>query len=280
MNINELKKLWQEHDFRPSKRLGQNFLIDKNVRDNILKELQLDGESIVVEIGAGFGVMSFEIADTAKKVFAVEKDAKICRIMTPLFEQKENLELIHGDILDLDFQALAPRGERLLVFGNIPYYITTPVIEKIIEQRESVKAACIVMQNEVARRIVASPGSKEYGAISCFVQFYTKAEKAFKVSKNSFYPKPKVDSCLLKMEIFSEPQPKVKNKELMFSVIRKAFLQRRKKILNSLAHAGFMSMERGEWQHLLESCGIDISSRAEDLSLSDYARISDAIGED
>lgn len=280
MNINELKKLWQEHGFRPLKRLGQNFLIDKNVRDNILGELQLDGESVVVEIGAGFGVMSFEVADRVKKIFAVEKDAKICEIMAPLFGQKKNLELICEDILELDLQALVPRGERLLIFGNIPYYITTPVIEKIIEQRESVKSAYIMMQDEVARRIVALPGSKEYGALSCFVQFYTKAEKAFKVSKNSFYPKPKVDSCLLKMEIFPEPQFKVGDKELMFKVIRKAFLQRRKKILNSLAHAGFMSMERDEWQRLLESCDIDLSSRAENLSLSDYVRISDAISED
>ncbi|MGB2599290.1 MAG: 16S rRNA (adenine(1518)-N(6)/adenine(1519)-N(6))-dimethyltransferase RsmA [Candidatus Omnitrophota bacterium] len=280
MNINELKKLWQEHGFRPLKRLGQNFLIDKNVRDNILGELQLDGESVVVEIGAGFGVMSFEVADRVKKIFAVEKDAKICEIMAPLFGQKKNLELICEDILKLDLQALVPRGERLLIFGNIPYYITTPVIEKIIEQRESVKSAYIMMQDEVARRIVALPGSKEYGALSCFVQFYTKAEKAFKVSKNSFYPKPKVDSCLLKMEIFPEPQFKVGDKELMFKVIRKAFLQRRKKILNSLAHAGFMSMERDEWQRLLESCDIDLSSRAENLSLSDYVRISDAISED
>jgi 16S rRNA (adenine1518-N6/adenine1519-N6)-dimethyltransferase len=165
-----------------------------------------------------------------------------------------------------------------LIFGNIPYYITTPVIEKIIDEREYINSAYIVIQNEVASRIVSAPGSKEYGAISCFVQFYTKAEKILKIKKNSFYPTPKVDSCLLKLEILREPQVKVKDKELMFRIIRKSFLQRRKKIANSLSHKEFLSLDRNSWQEILGSCGIDPASRAEDLSLSDYARISDTVG--
>jgi 16S rRNA (adenine1518-N6/adenine1519-N6)-dimethyltransferase len=280
MNIGELKKLWQEHDFRPLKRLGQNFLIDKNVRKKIINALPLDGKNVAIEIGAGFGVMTFEIAEKAKKIFAVEKDPKICRIMAPLFSEKKNLELIQGDILDLDIKALTPKNSRMLIFGNIPYYITTPVIEKIIENKQFISASYIVMQNEVASRIVALPGSKVYGALSCFVQFYAKSEKLFKIKKNSFYPTPKVDSCLLKMEFFDEPQVKVRNKELMFRIIRKAFLQRRKKVLNSLAHAHFLSKDRDEWKEIFENCGIDASKRAEDLSVRDYARISDEFGED
>ncbi len=280
MNTNELKTLWHQHGFRPLKRLGQNFLIDKNVRNNILDALTLDGESVVIEIGAGFGVMTFQIAEKVKRIYAVEKDPKICGIMAPLFSEKKSLQLVRGDILDIDIKKLTPKGSRVLVFGNIPYYITTPVIEKVIEAREQVRAAYIVIQNEVASRIVALPGSKVYGALSCFVQFYAKPEKLFKIKKNSFYPTPKVDSCLLKMEFFAEPQVKVRNKELMFRIIRKAFLQRRKKVLNSLAHAHFLSKDRDEWKEIFENCGIDASKRAEDLSVRDYARISDEFGED
>ncbi|MFQ5952663.1 MAG: ribosomal RNA small subunit methyltransferase A, partial [Candidatus Omnitrophota bacterium] len=167
----------------------------------------------------------------------------------------------------------------VLIIGNIPYYITTPVIEKIIDQRQYIQGAYIVIQEEVADRIVSSPGSKDYGSLSCFVQFYTKTEKLFRIKKNSFYPKPKVDSCLLKLEIPPEPQVKVGDEQLMFSIIRKAFLQRRKKILNSLSHGEFLSMNKDAWQDILGRCGVDVSKRPENLALSDYARISDAVGQ-
>ena len=277
MNISELKTLWKKHEFRPVKRLGQNFLIDKNVRDNILKEAKLTGESVVVEIGAGFGVMSLEIAERCKRLFAVEKDKKICNIMSPIFGEVKGIELVCDDVLDLDICSLAQGGKKLIILGNIPYYITTPVIEKIICQRQCIERAEIVIQDEVASRIVASPGSKDYGALTCFVQFYTRAEKVFKISKNSFYPRPKVDSCLLKLEVLEESEVKVRDKDLMFRIIHKAFSQRRKKVLNSLSHGKFLSLEKEAWGKVLKSCGIDALSRAEDLSLYDYARISDSV---
>ncbi|MGB2630099.1 MAG: 16S rRNA (adenine(1518)-N(6)/adenine(1519)-N(6))-dimethyltransferase RsmA [Candidatus Omnitrophota bacterium] len=279
MNISELKRLWQEHGFHPTKRLGQNFLIDKNIRDNILNTVPFSADSVVVEIGAGFGVMTFEAAERCRRLYAVEKDEKICAIMAPLFSKKENLELVRGDILEFDLCSIASRDKGILVLGNIPYYITTPVIEKIITERKCIRGAYIVVQDELASRIVSPPGRKDYGALTCFVQFYAEVEKVFKIKKNSFYPRPNVDSCLLKLAMSPEPRVKVRDKELMFRIVRKAFQQRRKKILNSLSHGGFLDMDKGEWQDVLQDCGVDIYKRAEDISLLDYARISDAAGE-
>lgn len=273
--MKELKTLWREHDFRPKKRLGQNFLIDKNVRDNILQALPLTSESVVVEIGAGFGVMTFLLAERCDRLYAVEKDAGICRIMEPLFREK-GIDLINADILKTDLSGLVGR-QRGIIFGNIPYYISTPIMEKMIEQRQCVKAVYIVIQEELASRIASAPGSKQYGSISCFIQFYTAPRKLFKIKKNSFYPAPKVDSCLLELKMLSEPSVRVKDKDLMFRIIRKAFSQRRKKAVNPLSDGAFPSMVREEWVALFHRCGLDPSSRAEALSLADYARLSDEL---
>jgi len=279
MNYNELKILWKEQGFRPDKRLGQNFLVDKNVRNNILDAMFRDMKSTVVEIGAGFGVMSFEIAERCDRLYAVEKDRRICSIMEPIFRRKENLTLVQGDILDLDICDFARNSGKITVFGNIPYYITTPVIEKMIEQRQCVENIYIVIQEEFAERIASSPGSKQFGSISCYVQFYMEVKKLLRIKRNSFYPRPKVDSCLLKMSVFSKPPVRVKEAELMFRIIRRSFSQRRKKIINPLSHDAFLSIERDGWQEIFDKCGIDPSLRAEDLSLTDFAKLSDAVSE-
>ena len=139
MELLNLKKLFIEHAFRPTKALGQNFLIDKNVRDNIIKHLNISEDDIVVEIGPGFGMMTFEIARICSKVIAVEKDSRICGIISPLFEKEENIELLNADILDVDYSQVAPAGQKIIVFGNIPYNITTGIIERIIEQKSCIK---------------------------------------------------------------------------------------------------------------------------------------------
>ncbi len=279
MDLRQLKQLWKEHGFRPNKRLGQNFLIDKNVRDNILRALSLDESGTVVEIGSGFGVMSFALAERCGKLFAVEKDSRICEIMGPYFRGAENLKLVHADILEVDICGLAKQGERITVFGNIPYYISTPVIERMIEQRRCVGSVHIVIQEELADRIVSPPGSRVYGSVSCYIQFYTRPKKLFRIKKNSFYPRPKVDSCLLSLEMLPEPSVRVKDEALMFKIIRKAFSQRRKKIINPLSDRTFTSINRTGWEELLNRCRIDPANRAENLSLSDYARLADAVGE-
>ena len=278
MDLKELKTLWKEEGFRPNKNLGQNFLIDKNVRGNILKSLALEETRTVIEIGAGFGVMSFALSSMCERLIAVEKDERISRIMAPRF-QGENITFIEGNALDIDICAFREKEAPLIVFGNIPYYISSPLIEKVIDQRECIRSVYLVMQEEFADRIVASAGSKNYGSISCFVQFYTKTKKLFKIKKNSFYPKPQVDSFLIEMKVLSEPSVKVKDKALMFKIVRRAFSQRRKKAVNPLSSGDSALTDKTGWIEVFEKCGIDPKSRAEALSLEDYAKISDCVGE-
>ncbi len=277
MDLSELKILWKEHAFRPIKRFGQNFLIDKNVRDNILKCTTIGADDVVVEIGPGFGVMSFKIAGMCKKLYAIEKDKKICAIIKPLFREKENITLISGDILEADLSGFAETGEKIKVYGNIPYNITTPIIQSIINNRACIKEAILVMQEEYAVRLTAQPGSKDYGSISCYVQFYTRVKRFFRISRNSFYPSPKVDSCLLGMEILPEPSIKVRDEQLMFRIIRQAFSQRRKKVLNPLSHNMFLNIDKVEWGEIFKASDVDPALRAEDLSLADYAKIADIV---
>jgi 16S rRNA (adenine1518-N6/adenine1519-N6)-dimethyltransferase len=279
MTLSELKELWREIDFRPNKKMGQNFLVDNNVRDNIVRALGLNKNSVVMEIGAGFGIMSTAIADGCGKLYAVEKDRIIAGLMRDVLKDKKNIVLVEGDALEVDIARLEPGRGKLVVFGNIPYYITTPVIEKIIDSKKYISRAFIMVQEEFADRLVSPPGSRIYGSISCFVQFHARVRKLFKISRNSFYPRPKVDSCLLEMVILEEPSVKVRDEKLMFSIIRKAFSQRRKQLFNTLSHGDFLSIERKKWHDLLLRCNIDPTRRPEELSLSDFAAISDGAGD-
>ena len=276
MDISQIKQLAKEHGFRPNKRLGQNFLIDKNIKEKILSSLDFSNERTVLEVGPGFGMMTFDLAERCAHLIAVEKDPRLCEIMTSFFKEKDNIELICQDILDSDLSVLS-KGERLVVYGNVPYYITTPIVEKMITERKHVSDLYMVIQEELADRLVASPGSKIYGSISCFVQFYTHAKKLFRITKGCFSPKPKVNSSLLHLEFLEEPSVKVKDEGFMFGLIRKAFSQRRKKILNSLSSGSFLDIDKEELKKLLLSCEIDPLRRAESLSLSDYAHLADKI---
>jgi len=279
MDLIQLKQIWKENGFSPNKKLGQNFLIDKNIRNKILKSLPLGKEKTIIEVGSGFGVMSFSLAEVCGRLVAVEKDDRICRIMEPLFAAKKNIKFVNEDILKLDLFDITGKKRDVVVYGNIPYYITTPLVAKIIEQRHIVDSFYLVLQEEVADRIIAPPGSKTYGSLSCFVQFYAKASKLFKIKKTSFYPKPKVESCLLELKILKSPSVKVKNEKLMFKIIRKAFSQRRKKIINPLSAQDFLGIDKYKWEEILKKCQIPSSVRAENLSLEDYAMLADFVEE-
>jgi 16S rRNA (adenine1518-N6/adenine1519-N6)-dimethyltransferase len=277
MDLSDLKKISKDHSFRPDKKLGQNFLVDKNIRDKIMECVALSKDVTVLEIGPGFGMMTFGIAERCHKIYAVEKDAAICAIMGPEFAAKGNIELINGDILDIEISSL-DRGKatKSIVYGNVPYYITTPIIEMVIDARAYVSDLYIVLQEELADRLVSPPGSKVYGSISCYVQYFTEPRRMFRIKNNCFFPKPQVDSCLLHLRILDRPSVKVRNEELMFRIIRKAFSERRKKALNPLSDKGFMDISREKWEKIFVFCGIDPSARAEAISLEGYARLSDA----
>ncbi|KJJ84388.1 rRNA adenine dimethylase [Candidatus Omnitrophus magneticus] len=282
MILSELKHLWNEVCFRPNKKLGQNFLIDKNIRDKIINAIPLTAETILVEVGPGFGVMTIPLSQKCREILAVEKDSRIYEIMEPIFSKYSNIKIIKNDILETDFYSEFPRRgqEKVLLFGNIPYYITTPLLEKAILSRNLIKAVYLVMQKEVAERITAKPGSKSYGALTCYLQFFTKPKRLFSISKNCFYPSPDVESSLLELEILAEPSYFTMSEEIMFSVIKKAFNERRKKIINSLGDKQCLGIEKNRWARIFEECAIDMNLRAEDLSLKNYADISNkAVGE-
>ncbi|MDD4013620.1 MAG: 16S rRNA (adenine(1518)-N(6)/adenine(1519)-N(6))-dimethyltransferase RsmA [Candidatus Omnitrophica bacterium] len=276
MNLSDLKEIWLENSFRPEKSLGQNFLVDNNIRDKLINAYAPKNNETVVEIGPGFGMMTFRTASVCRRVIAVEKDSRICGIMEPLFIGGGNITLLNKDILEVDIAALAPPGEKMKVIGNIPYCISTPIIDALISSRRSVASAYLVMQDELVDRIVSPPGSREHGSISCFVQYFTKAKKAFRISRNCFFPRPAVDSSLLALEFLPEPSVKVSDEKLFFTVIRRAYSERRKRVINPLSAGGFLGMDKKDWERIFTNCRVDPLARAEDLTLEEFARISDA----
>ena len=265
----ELKNLWHEYGFRPNKRLGQNFLIDKNVKDRILRNLELDKGDIVVEIGAGFGEITFDIARKAKLVFAVEKDKRIAGIFKNRLAAPPNVKLIEEEFLDVDVKKLA-EGERCVFYGNLPYYVTTPILKKLIDNIRIVKCAYFVVQKEVAERIIASPGSKKIGRLSLYTQYHTDPEIIFTIGKKCFYPEPEVESALLKFSIPKTKKLRVKNEKLLFDIIKAAYSQRRKTLLNSLSS---IVKDKETLSALLKTAKIDPQSRPETLSLADFTRL-------
>ena len=221
--------------------------------------------------------MTFELAALCGNLVAIEKDKKIVGMMMSYFDAAKNIKVVNDDVLEVDFADFSTNKKDLTIYGNIPYSITTPIIVKIIESKEQIKKAYLVMQDEVATRLVAGPGTKDYGSITCYTQFHARTRSVFRIKRNSFYPVPKVDSCLVELEIYDTPEVEVKDKEMMFRIIRQSFSQRRKKILNPVSHKDFLGRDKSAWRNVLSEAGVDPSVRAENLALEDYARISDIV---
>jgi len=217
------------------KRLGQNFLTDKNIQNKILGSLELKTSDLILEIGAGSGEITCLIAKKAKKVYAVEIDPDLYGLLEEKTKDYTNISAIKKDILKLDLQKIfAPLNQKIKVFGNIPYYISTPIIAHLLKFRKNIETIFITVQKEFAQRITASAGSKDYGSLSCFVQYYANPKKVFEIKRTSFFPPPKVDSCLLRLDPREKlPLGTVKEK-FLFKAVRSAFNQRRKTLRNSL----------------------------------------------
>ena len=265
----ELKALWKETGFRPIKRFGQNFLIDNNIKDKIAQGLDIAPTDTVLEIGPGFGELTTVLADLAKNVIAVEKDRKLVKILRDKDLLPKNVDLIEGDFFDVDLEKIAG-SERIIVYGNLPYYITTPILEKLFKKISLVKRMYFVMQKEVAERITAKPGSKTIGRLSLFAQYYTEPSFMFSIGSNSFYPTPEVDSVMLKLDVRDRGKLLAKDEDKFFEVIKMAYSQRRKNLLNSLSGTGH---SKDELSRILQKAAIDPNSRAENLSLEDFLRL-------
>lgn len=258
---------------RPRKSLGQNFLIDKNIQAKIIRVCNLNKEDIVLEIGPGRGELTQYLIKQAAKVIAVEIDRNLCQGLKEKFSSFKNLELLNTDILKLNLSGLCGRtgGCRLKVIANIPYYISSPIITHLLRYGNLAGEIYLTLQKEFAERLTAHPGSKDYGALSCFAQFYTKPKALFTISSGAFWPRPKVDSCFVRLEILDKPSVKVKNEEIFFKIIRAGFNQRRKLLKNNLSRIFHLPQAVG----CLSKLGLDENLRAEDLSLSDFAKIAD-----
>ena len=273
LNKTELKALWAECDFKPHKRMGQNFLIDKNIKEKILRTIEIGSADTVIEIGAGFGELTGGLAKNAKKVFAIEKDRKIVTILKNSISLPANVTLLEKDFLDVDIEKIAGR-EKIIIYGNIPYFITSPIIEKLVKNITSIKSAYLLMQKEVADRILAQPGSKKIGRLSLYVQYYSRPKRMFQIGKDAFYPSPQVESVFLKLDPIRDRRLGVKDEDILFAVIKKAYNQRRKTILNALSGKG---ADKEKVLKDLKIAGINPLARAEDLSLQDFARLANTL---
>lgn len=271
---NKIRETLDKYDFKFSKSLGQNFLIDGNVVRKIVRQAGITKEDYVLEIGPGMGTLTEELAINAKKVVAVELDRKLLPILDETLENYDNVEIIYGDILEIDIKKLIEEklgGGPVKLVANLPYYVTTPIIGKLLEEDLDLESISVMVQKEVADRMAASPGSKSYGSLSVFVNFYTNPKVVVKVPKTVFMPQPKIDSSVIKLDLKKE-LPEI-DREKFFKVVKAAFSKRRKTIINSLSTYGF-DLEKEEIRQALEKVGIKPEERAENISVEDFIKLS------
>ena len=269
-----IREIVNYYGFRFSKSLGQNFLIDGNIVRNICDEGQITKDNDILEIGPGIGTLTEELSLRANKVVAVEIDKNLLPILDETLDAYDNIEIVHGDILKLNLPELFSEKfekKNIKVVANLPYYITTPIITRLLEEEIDVECILVMVQKEVAKRICASPGSKDYGSLSVFVQYYTQAEIVLTVPKNVFMPKPNVDSAVIRLKVRDEKLA-LKDKDAFFKVVRAAFSKRRKTILNSLSQG--LAVEKEDMRIILDKAGIRPTERAENLNIEDFAKIS------
>ncbi len=267
----EIKDILRQERIFISKRRGQNFLVDERVEKRIIQAIDIKPTDEVLEIGPGLGALTEDLAREAKLVIAVEKDRALVKILREKLSGYSNLKIICADILAEDISKFARR--KLKVVGNLPYYITAPIVGYLLEkQRQNINDIFITVQYEVGQRFAAKKDSKDYSAITLLVQYFTKPELLFSIPKRAFYPQPKVDSVFLHLAILEKPRVKVNSPEEFFKVIRKCFSQRRKIILNSLAHK-LSKIEKNKIQQALQAAGIDFQRRPENLSIEEFAKI-------
>ena len=274
----ELKSALKRYNISPKKYLGQNFLVDEVVVDRMIRACRFTKNDWVMEIGAGLGVLTRRLARGVKNVLAVEKDRNVCVALRDMVKGYDNVNIICDDFLELDIEkTLIEVPEKIKVIGNLPYYITSPIIEKLITSRLNFESMYITVQKEVAERICAGPGGKDYGSLSVFVQFYTKPRILLSIGRDCFYPEPEVDSSFVELMVLQRPSVDVSDADKFFAVVRAGFGQRRKTLLNSLLSSEAITLDKNALAELLKKIDIDPGIRAERLSLEEFARISNAI---
>lgn len=277
-DISVIKKILSEHGFTFSKSLGQNFLINPTVCPRMAEACGADSDTGVLEIGAGIGVLTAELAKRAKKVVSLELDTRLIPVLAETLGEFSNVEILNADVLKIDLNKLIDdcfQGMHVAVCANLPYYITSPVIMALLESRIPVDAVTVMVQKEAAARLCAPVGSRDAGAVTVAVNYYAQAEKLFDVSAGSFMPAPKVDSSVIRLNIRKEPPVEVSDEKFFFRVIKAAFGQRRKTASNSLS-AG-LGIPKDKVSSAIAAAGFDPSVRAESLTMQELARLSECL---
>lgn len=273
------KELMNKYDFKMAKGLGQNFLINEGVLQEIVESADLYENDCVLEIGPGIGTMTQALSKQVKKVVAVEIDKRLIPILNVALFGHENISIINEDILKVDLPKLLLENfgdQKAKVVANLPYYITTPIIMMLLEGKLNLKSITIMIQKEVAERITASPGGKAYGALSVAVQYYAKTQLMMIVPPSAFVPQPGVDSAVIRIDILDKPSVEVKSEKLFFEVVKAAFSQRRKMLLNTMASSS-LGFAKDKIREILSECEIDEKRRGETLSLQEFGKIADKI---
>ena len=280
--LEETKFIMNKYHIKANKSLGQNFLIREEIVETIVESSQIDKQDLVIEIGPGLGTLTKFLLEKARKVIAIELDKKMEEILKDRFLCYQNFELLHQDVLKVDLKDLIEKEKEkntikeVKIVANLPYYITTPIIMKLLEEELPLESITIMIQKEVANRLIAIPGQKETGAITYSIDYYAQAQGILEVPKDSFIPEPEVTSKIIKLNIRKGPPIKIENKDVMFRIIKCAFMQRRKTLLNALVNTKvFESKEKGV--QILEKLNIDRNIRPEKLTLEDYANIAKLI---
>ena len=271
----------RKYGFHNSKSLGQNFLTDESVIDDIVEASGTGPGDLVIEIGPGMGVLTAAAAERAGRVIAVEVDKRLIPVLSETLADYDNIEIINADIMKTDLKKIidenrpeAPDGS-VRIMGNLPYYITTPILMKLLESRVPAETITIMMQKEVADRIMAEPGSRTYGALTVAVSYYCRANRIREVSRECFSPVPKVDSTVLRLDRRHSRPVEIKDEKLLFETVKAGFGKRRKTMANAMS--GLRGLEKSDVSEILKRAGVEPSRRAETLSLEEFAAISDAV---
>ena len=276
--LEDTKFIMKKYHIKANKSLGQNFLIDDKVVEQIITKSCVNEHDLVIEIGPGLGTLTKFLLEKAKKVICIELDKKMIKILEDRFTLYNNFELLHNDILKVDLNSIIKKEKEnsditgVKIVANLPYYITTPIIMKLLEEQLDLESITVMVQKEVADRLIATPGSKDTGAITYSVYYYATSEAILEVPKDSFIPEPEVTSKVIRLQIRKVPPVEVKSKKVMFKIIKSAFMQRRKTLLNALSNSKVF-LNKQEGLAILKKLNLPDDIRAEKLTVQDFANI-------
>ena len=280
--LQETKFIMKKYNIKANKNLGQNFLVSNDAINQIVNSGEIEKDDLIIEIGPGLGTLTKELLEKAKKVICVELDNKMVEILNERFSLYDNLEILNQDILKTDLKEIIKKEKNqnnikdVKIIANLPYYITTPIIMKLLEEKLDLKSITVMIQKEVAERLIETPGEKNTGAITYTVYYYAEAKKITEVPNTSFIPEPEVTSEVIRLDIRKDPPVETKNTELMFKIIKNAFMQRRKTLLNSLTNTKIFN-NKDEGAKILKTLNLSENIRAEELTLKNFAEITDLL---